>query len=437
MTSQCHLRWLLLALTVIACSGLFQMILTAPAHPLQAYPPPGAPTAPNPYPPPGTPTVGPTPPLAPQTLLNPAAYFPLALRQWALPISQKGIAWAFPNARPADFPPFHASWYHNWGPNPSDPIASFVEFVPFSWCDPQPAIDALPPDYAGYLLFQNEPELQGQCGTLAGPELTAIPTPDQWNRRVDHAAERYITLRAAFPNAKLIGPNLAYSNPDPERMMSRFVADWREKVHDLDNSYPVVAGYALHFYTDTNNAKAQLTDFCARMAEWGETDKEIWVTEFGFGNEWGIDKADVKTAVHALADLFARGTGLPPGCRVARYAYYTTRQRLPVLLPGTPTPPVGPTRTTWEIAYTDLYCRHFTTLTWTGEAYRDFGMVTPTPSGPVPTGTRPTIYDYCPRGPSTPTPTPTPTRTPTPLPAATPTPLLCLNARRCPTPTNG
>jgi hypothetical protein len=47
MTSQRHLRWLLPALAIIAFSGLFQMILTAPAHPLQAYPPPGAPGAPS------------------------------------------------------------------------------------------------------------------------------------------------------------------------------------------------------------------------------------------------------------------------------------------------------------------------------------------------------------------------------------------------------
>ncbi len=393
MTSQRHLRWLLPALTVIAIGGLFQMILTAPAHPLQAYPPPGAPTAPNPYPPPGTPTAGPTPPLAPQTLLNPAAYFPLALRQWALPSPKKGLAltyetgWHYQEANR-----LNVSWFHNWHVTPAVEPPPSVEFIPFVRCAEPDEISAavanLGADYDGYLLFLNEPDhdnLSQGCGIT-----------------VEEAAQRYLSLRTALPDAKLIGPNPSWNDPNT----TNYIEDWREAVHTATGNYPDVTGYGWHFYTTSVNAvRENVNNLCIAMNSLGEGDKEMWITEFGVDQQ-SLGEDAVKNTLFQLLDIFEHHVGLESGCEVTRYAYYTTRQR-PAFAPGVPTPTVAPPTPSFAIGqYTDLYCHYYTTPTWMGEAYRVYGLVTPSPTpSPMPIPTLPRRL---------------PTRTPTPSPTPTP-----------------
>lgn len=349
MASQRHLRWLLLALAVISVGCLFQIMLTAPAHSLQAYPPPGTPTAPNPYPPPGTPTAA-TPPLNPQTLLNPAAYFPLALRQWALPNSKKGLALTYETGfHHQEYSRFNVSWFHNWHVTTAVEPAPYLKFVPFVRCaeptEISAAVTSLGTDYAGYLLFLNEPDNYN-------PDQGCAEHTDD-NLNAQEAALRYVTLHAALPNARLIGPSPRW-RVAPEA----FITLWRNAVYTLTGSYPDVVGYGLHFYTtDVQDVHQDINDFCDAMSDWGESGKELWITEFGVDQQ-SLGESDVKDTFFQLLETFEHGAFLNPGCEVNRYAYYTTRQR-PAFLPGTPTPTVAPPTPGFAIPqYTDLYCHY-------------------------------------------------------------------------------
>jgi hypothetical protein len=62
-------------------------------------------------------------------------------------------------------------------------------------------------------------------------------------------------------------------------------------------------------------------------------------------------------------------------CHITRYAWYTNRLG-PVILPGTPTPIATPES---DVGYSSLYWYFTLTRSYTGNAYVDFGDLTPTP----------------------------------------------------------
>ena len=89
-----------------------------------------------------------------------------------------------------------ASWYHNWN---LVPYSTRVPHVPFLWGKSwgpyadnlQAAVNILGRDYAGPLLWLNEPNDAVQA-----------------NMNHEEAAQFYIDTRAALPHAQLIGPSV-------------------------------------------------------------------------------------------------------------------------------------------------------------------------------------------------------------------------------------
>jgi hypothetical protein len=210
--------------------------------------------------------------------------------------------------------PFHITWYYNWGLTPPALNTATVgaEFIPMQWCRngmPDPDNPASYPgflskDYTGYLLFMNEPELEDQCGG----NLTST-------NKVISAAEVYSDVVAAFPNAKLIGPNFAYTTYGPSGQPTAFLEEWRDLVESMD--LPLPYGYGIHLYptpTHPFDADEWIQAYCNKLYEWGELDKELWVTEFGWSNEWVLGRSlqsslqyfGVKLEVSSQSSLFLK-----------------------------------------------------------------------------------------------------------------------------------
>jgi hypothetical protein len=113
-----------------------------------------------------------------------------------------------------------------------------------------------------------------------------------------------------------------------------------------------------------------------------------WVTEFRWANVWVIptwpaptQEAFIATQVSNQFGFFDNGlqVGTPSAsetCKITRYSWYTNRLG-PVILPGTPTPIATPVS---NVGYSSLYWYFTLTRSYVGNAYVDFGDVTPTPT---------------------------------------------------------
>jgi hypothetical protein len=290
-------------------------------------------------------------------------YLPIAFNDWVLASKKKGLAWAFAGTYPNDYQPLHVRWYHDWGTTgPVD--TQFMEFVPFISCDfgaqspyegrsakqvnlIQQAVQDLGTNYDGYLLIFNEPNFFN----ASNPQCDKHP---------DEAAQIYVDIRNAFPNAKIVGPNLSEGGG---YSAINYVELWRQEVFNLTGDYPDLAGYGVHIYRlNHNSALNFLNDFHQAMQTWGDGDKELWLTEFGFCNEWGPTHTDEFRSL--VEDLESSAYDF-----VTRYAYYTTRQK-DVIAPGDPTP----TPASWEICNSDLYERYTFDLSIRGEVYQSVGL---------------------------------------------------------------
>jgi hypothetical protein len=312
---------------------------------------------------------------------------------------QKGLAWKlFLGPTVTDAVPFNISWYHNWSlfppnrnPNYHWPATVGAEHIPFLSCltgnmdpnNPASYPDHLSKDYTGYMLFTNEPEREDQCGGA----LTST-------NKVISATEVYADVVALFPNAKLIGPNFAYEAYGPAGgEITSFLEAWRTRV--ITMGLPLPHGYGIHLYPSPTNLPADewTQAYCDKLYEWGELDKELWVTEYGWSNDWVLGETDEERQEFMytrVADEFGflrtgldGGTPTPgaePSCQITRYAWYTTRVK-PFIDP-TPTPNLTATPTpTPGVGYTDLYWYYMLTRSYTGNAYVDFGnLATPTPT---------------------------------------------------------
>jgi hypothetical protein len=336
---------------------------------LSCLPPPTTAELNPPYPVPnatGTPEPFATIPDIDLRNLQAESYLPAMYNNWALGSPKKGLAWAFASTYPGDYLPFHVRWYHDWGT--SGPVDhQHMEFIPFIKCDygtvspydsPSAgstdlialAINNLDPDYDGYLLILNEPNFFNSSNP-------------QCDKHPDEAAQIYVHIRDAFPNAKIVGPNLS---EDGLYSAIEYVELWRAEVLNLTGDYPDVSGYGIHSYRLNHNSTLNsLNDFHQAMQAWGEGAKELWLMEFGFCGLWGETHADeFEMLVDELESVDYDF--------VTRYAYYTTRQR-DVIDPGDPTP----TLTTWEICdgTADLYELYTFDLSVRGEVYQRVGLL--------------------------------------------------------------
>lgn len=298
----------------------------------------------------------------------------------------KGIKWDIEGG-PAvlDAVPFNLGWYQTQSVYPPDdhptyhwPATVGGEFIPFDPCIVNPT--SYPPhlskDYTGYMLFLNEPD-NDQDPIQCGYQIDANPIT---------AAEIYSDLVTKYPNAKLIGPNLTYARYNES--ITGFLEAWRAEV--ISMGLPLPHGYGIHLYPKPlqETASEWTQAYCDKLYEWGELDKELWVTEFGWSNGWVFPSDPVPTQQATINEnideqfgFFETGLtagtptpGAEPNCQITRYAWYTNRIRIGL----TVTPDVTPTA---PVGYTDLYWYWSLTRSYTGNAYVDFGnLSTPTPT---------------------------------------------------------
>ncbi len=301
-------------------------------------------------------------------------YLPGMHKNWVAN-PKKGLAYSL-DQDPAYIPDaqlmnFH--WYHNWDTFPEAHVSAAIatEFIPFVWCKYSDQVP-LSVDYDGYVLFFNEPDEPGRECANHLPSLQ------------DTALE-YVKIKYLLPKAKLIGPHISHEDD------GEWISLWRQAVYDLTCDpnnpppypvpcgYPDVAGYGFHHYNGSEEAEDKLEDFCNYMKDWGELDKELWITEFGFGNFWPNPPTRSTQEVIEIVEVWENGFDTGSGhCEVNRYAYFNNRDKdQPIVGPGTPEPP--PETPDW---YTDLYCRQTYDFSHTGEGYNVAGNLgTSTPAG--------------------------------------------------------
>lgn len=108
----------------------------------------------------------------------------------------------------------NVNWFHFWGPANSDPRC-----VPMSYMGDDPNLS---PDYSGYLIVFNEPDVDFIYSGYI------IPTD---------AAVRYNALATKYPNAKMIVGNTTH-----------FGVNWLREFKGLCNKLPYAWG--IHMYSD-------------------------------------------------------------------------------------------------------------------------------------------------------------------------------------------
>lgn len=356
---------------------------------LQAYPPfsyPGAATRPT-----GTAVSVASAEVTP----SPALFLP-GMHKSAIGSPQKGLAWQIKTGSAVtDAVPFNISWYHTWAINPPtlNPLYPWsatvgAEFIPFLPCiptadpnDPQSYPEHLSKDYTGYLLFLNEPENTfdpNQCGSQLGPN------------KVISATEVYSKVVELYPHAKLIGPNITFQRY--EDSITGFLDLWIARV--LDKGLPLPYGYGIHLYpspTSNDTAEEWTQAYCELLEEYDELDKELWVTEFGWSNDWVIEtdpiptqQATINENIEEQFGFFETGltTDQEQDCQITRYAWFTNRNKhTEYIPPGIPTPTETPTS---SVGYTDLYWYWSLTRSYTGNAYVGFGTLVAPTSTPTP-----------------------------------------------------
>ena len=155
-----------------------------------------------------------------------------------------------------------------------------LEFTPSLWCDfywhrqhsqgmfrPQmQVLDLLGPDYDGYLLFLNEPDLayygmSGQCAM----------SPRQ-------AAHMYVHIKSFMPKVKLVGPGIShvdYLNG------YRWLGEWFDFVVHYTGETPQMHAWDVHTYLRTGPPLAPYDALQAWLAARGVYDPIFWITEYG------------------------------------------------------------------------------------------------------------------------------------------------------------
>lgn len=272
-------------LSVVAFAVFLFLIKTSfsPISQAQGYPAPPAntPESVTGYPGPSSSPIAPTStPVLTNFVANDTRYLPV-LAQGANP--KKGMVWRFYNGMlngvGTNLDPFNVvgiGWFHYYTPHLDGMDLERngqIEFVPFWKCtqfDVEYMQKHLPDGYDGYLLWLNEPEtgLADGCPVMQSASAAAV-----W----------YVEIRAAFPNIKFIGPHTYHQNLGSHLRTMEYVTDWRDIVHDLTGSYPDVAGYGIHLFTDNKDTNlAYLDEYYDMMLDWGEGNKELWITEFSY-----------------------------------------------------------------------------------------------------------------------------------------------------------
>ena len=348
-----------------------------PANPLppsqaQGYPPPVTST-PTPASLSGYPAPPATYPIQTATPLSFTVshnyYIPITVSN--LPL-KKGMVWNYylagTNTDPWNV--MNIGWFYRYAPTyGQNNYHGPIQFIPYWGCNTlsvEYMVNTLGGDYAGYLIWLNEPDtgMPDGCPPLSDPEA---------------AADFYIEARNHLPYAKFIGPHTYHANLGAHLRAMAWVSEWRQKVKDHpqgNGQYPDVTGYGIHPYsTNKDNNLLYVANYYNQMVAWGEGDKELWVTEFAYCD---TNENDLK--VNITETVYAFETR----AYVDRYAYWVDWRPTPIPPPLTPTP--GANDSDEAILEGPLaYCVHpaentiplfapgFNTLSPAGETYRHLG----------------------------------------------------------------
>ncbi|HCE18464.1 MAG TPA: hypothetical protein DEQ80_11440 [Anaerolinea thermolimosa] len=173
-------------------------------------------------------------------------FLPLVTR--ASPPPYFGLALAVPEAD--DLRLLDVTWYYNWSEQPM--AASTPAFVPMAY---DGKIRHLPPDFEGYLLVFNEPNLGAPNGCGLSPA---------------EAARRYASLRQELPHARLVVGG-----------WSVFASDWIGNfIRELrDNNLPLPEYWHVHAYTEAWITPRVAQDFLTSYHNL--TGGTYWITEYG------------------------------------------------------------------------------------------------------------------------------------------------------------
>lgn len=168
-------------------------------------------------------------------------YLPIIKRERAGAL--RGLAMAPPAS---DAALLDISWRYNWWHITDKFPGAQGEFVPMLWYGLPDK--RLPADYAGPLLVMNEPD-----------------NIKQLNISPQEAAERMITLRAAYPQAQIVAPACLSYN-----------IDWLGRFYDC-GQHPDV--WAFHAYVEGPYNADAIIGQLERMHQ--RSGGNAWITEFG------------------------------------------------------------------------------------------------------------------------------------------------------------
>jgi hypothetical protein len=183
-----------------------------------------------------------------------------------------GVVWTEDNHEATRRVVDSCGWFHNWTAAGS---IDGLEFVPFLWGWRWPsdhdligrAVDVLGADYAGDLLWLNEP---------ADGEPQANMTPHE-------AVHFYRMTREALPHARLIGPNMSFITAEKWEHDANWLRDF-VNIATAENIALDFAGMAVHNYAPTYEEHIRLHgEWVTLLARLGFGHLPLWVTE------WGVD----------------------------------------------------------------------------------------------------------------------------------------------------
>lgn len=217
---------------------------------------------------------------------------------------QVGAVWL--DMQPADPEVLGFEWYYDYGLR--DRQIPGVEFVPYFWCSQWPryaygraAVDYfelaerhLSNDYAGNLLFLNEPDRSGS--DVDGGQCAMTPI---------EAAYFYKAVIREYPLARIVGP--APSHED-------YLVDWKW----LGEWYRIVSSWGLplpstaviHTYLGDEPPERIVDSLFGFLAQFPGAPSRAWVTEFG-----SCDPAIAQKMIQAWRS----------DQRVVRYSWFTVR----------------------------------------------------------------------------------------------------------------
>jgi len=218
----------------------------------------------------------------------------------------QGWARAYSDLTNAEMKKLGIEWYYDYNLRYPLPHRAGAEYVPFLWCDIYPslaygkaairyfdALQKLPPDYSGYLLFLNEPDLPG-----------SIVDGGQCERTPRQAAYMLKATRELCPGCVLVGPVVShkdYFHGWP------WLTEFYREARAIGVRLPEVS--AIHTYLD-EDPQLIIDSHFRLLRQFPGAATTAWVTEFA-----SADPAQVERMIATYqADP-----------RIERYAWFTAR----------------------------------------------------------------------------------------------------------------